>query len=70
MYHRELIDMTDEKNPKVAIKDLYELPRLQAISRIRRKFTESGMYLPTDPGVFEARKIKQEYWTSFAKRES
>jgi len=42
--------------------DLMDLPREDEVSRIRRKVTENGEYLPTDPEVYKQRKINEINW--------
>ncbi len=46
----------------IKLKDLYDLPREDHIKRIRQKFNELGMYLPTNPDVQKKRKLLEKEW--------
>lgn len=52
----------------VRAKDLLDhLPNHDHISRIRRKFQESGEYPPTIPEIAEKRRKEQKTWVDFAR---
>lgn len=38
------------------VRDLMRLPTQESIKRMRARFQEQGLYLPTDPVIFEKRK--------------
>lgn len=46
----------------VALNDLYELPREDNVKRIRAKFNQQNLYLPTDPEVIKQRRQKEMEW--------
>lgn len=46
----------------VLLKDLYELPREDAIKRVRAKFNEDGRYYPTSWEVAQTRGLKEDRW--------
>lgn len=46
----------------VLLKNLYDLPREDAIKRARAKFNEEGKYYPTDWKVAKQRGIKEDEW--------
>ena len=41
---------------------LKKVPRFETVSRIRRKFNERGLYLPTDESVLKRRGRFKEHW--------
>ena len=41
----------------VSLRTIMQLPREDQVSRIRRKFQEEGLYLPTDPEVLKKRRL-------------
>lgn len=48
---------------KVALDNLFDLPREDSVKRIRAKFqNEMNLYLPTDEKVALARGFKEEEW--------
>lgn len=44
------------------IEKMLEIPREDHISRVRRKFQEMDMYLPTSKKVAEKRKLNMKIW--------
>ena len=42
-----------------------DLPSSETITRIRRKFNNEGMYLPTDPKVMKSRGLKVKEFQEF-----
>ena len=46
----------------VWLRDLYDLPREDAVKRIRASFNHEGKYFPTDWKVAKARGIKEDVW--------
>ena len=59
-YPAAMLKIGDER--VVKLKDLYELPREDNIKRIRAKFNEQGLYMPTNPEVIRQRKQKEVQW--------
>ncbi len=54
-FHPDLIE-----DWKIDINLLFTLPRADNISRCRRLLNEKGLFLPTDPDVLKARRIKRK----------
>lgn len=46
----------------VSLKDIHELPREDHVKRIRAKFNEKKMYMPTDPEVIKRRRHAEKSW--------
>lgn len=46
----------------VLLSTMQELPREDAFKRYRASFNAQGLYLPTDPEVIKARKLKEKDW--------
>lgn len=44
------------------LKDLYDLPNIDSIGRMRQKFNQQGLYLPTSEEVKKVRGIKETIW--------
>lgn len=51
----------------IKLKNIFNLPRASHIERIRRKFNENKLYLPTDPKVREARNISEQDWREWSR---
>lgn len=72
-YKDSIVYIYNAKNgreePCVRMKDLLTLPREDAISRVRRKFQEDGLYLPTSKKVALKRKINEEVWRQWVESE-
>ena len=51
----------------VHFEDFKYLPSQDAVSRMRRKFNEKGLYLPTDKDVLKKRRIGMNVWKAFSK---
>jgi len=49
----------------IPISVLNKLPKFETISRIRRKFNEQGLYLPTVPEVLEKRRKKEKVFKKY-----
>jgi len=57
----EKVKIVDEER-YVKMKDLYDLPREDNVKRIRAKFNEKRLYLPTNPEVLRRRRLKEQEW--------
>jgi|GEM_PF-1571091 len=65
-YKEHLILGKDQKTHYISIYKLFDLPREDIISRIRRKIqNEEQKYLPTSIKVFEARARKSKEWREY-----
>ncbi len=65
-YHRGILEMdANNKNPKILLENILQLPSQDFISRCRRKIQESGKYLPTDWEVARKRKINEDVWKNY-----
>ena len=76
-FHNSKVVELPDKTLAVIIKDLFELPREDHLSRIRRKIQEEAFekvekgyrdyikYLPTSLEVIKQRKMNEEKWRSF-----
>jgi len=54
-----------EKEYYIKLKEVYYLPSLDSISRIRRKFNEKNMYLPNNE-VLAKRGRQEEKWKNWS----
>lgn len=69
-YYKELLDLTDPENPKVAFKDIMKLPREDNVKRIRAYFqNDLNLYLPTSLEVVRKRKQNEEKWRKLVSTE-
>jgi formiminotetrahydrofolate cyclodeaminase len=59
-YHSKLKEIDGQHF--INIIDRYEIPKDSDIERIRRKFNEKNLYLPTDINVVRQRKINEQEW--------
>lgn len=58
------------KNPMVRLEDILDLPREDHIKRIRAIVqNEEGKYLPTTLEVVKQRKINEEAWHAYLKKQ-
>jgi hypothetical protein len=64
-YYPNYLYIAPDGRQAVILRDLYLLPSLDHISRIRRKIQEDGKYLPTNSDVRKKRRIKEEEWREF-----
>lgn len=61
-----LIDYTDPKNPKIALKDIMNMPREDNVKRVRAIIQNvDGEFLPTSEEVAKQRKINMDVWRSY-----
>lgn len=59
-YCGNLISLNQNGEKSIALKDFYRLPPMENIRRSRQIIqNDHNMYLPTDPAVLKARKIKE-----------
>jgi hypothetical protein len=61
-------DATKADGIHLNLTKLKALPSYDTISRIRRKFQEESMYLPTNPAVIRKRRIKEEQMREWARK--
>jgi hypothetical protein len=64
-YYHSCIFLAPEGGQAVRLNDLYVLPNIDHISRIRRKIQEGGKLLPTNSEVRKKRHINEEEWRKF-----
>lgn len=58
----------DELGKKwIKLSDIMDLPREDAVKRIRAKFNEKGQYLPTNPKVIKQRRLNISKWKNTLK---
>ncbi len=62
-YYPEVIDRgANVFGPGIQLKDLYDLPRHDAIKRIRAMYNAEGKFYPTDWEVARQRGLKEDIW--------
>lgn len=61
-YYPQRIKKGSSGEEGVWLKDLYDLPREDAVKRIRASFNHEGKYYPTDWKVAKARGIEEDKW--------
>lgn len=67
LYYPTRIDRTDPENPKIALKDILEMPREDNVKRIRAKIqNEEHLYLPESFQVRKQRKISEDEWRDWS----
>ena len=60
-YKNKLI-VDEFNNYSIPLKVRYELPKEEDVCRIRRKFNNKGLYLPTSEEVLKQRKLMEKEW--------
>lgn len=61
-YYSDLLFKDESGKYCVRLEDTMKLPKEDNVKRIRAKFNEQGLYLPTNPNVIKKRKILDKQW--------
>ena len=68
-YHQQRLFTAENGKQAVEIESLYELPREDAVKRIRANFNSKRKYLPTSEKVAKQRQMNIEEWRAWLKDE-
>lgn len=71
IYQRQLVVPDANGSPAISLKNIKHLPPFENIRRVRQIIqNDNGDFLPTDPKVIKARKIKEKNWEDCEVREA
>ncbi len=62
LFHSKYIKKGQGGDLGIYLEDLYKLPSQDGIKRYRADFNAHRMYLPTDPAVFQKRRLNERAW--------